>query len=57
MLILRRFSAGETGSAADAGVCWWSWFFWSRATCDVGFAGLANEAASARDDGSAGDVC
>ena len=29
----------------------------SRATCDVGFAGLANEAASTRDDGSAGDAC
>ena len=22
MLVLRRFSAGEAGSAADAGVCW-----------------------------------
>ena len=27
MLVLRRFSAGEAGSAADAGVCW---FFWLR---------------------------
>ena len=32
-------------------------FLLSRATCDVGFAGLTNEAASAGDDGSAGDAC
>ena len=23
-------SAGETGSAADAGVCWYCWFCWFR---------------------------
>ena len=31
-------------------------FLLSRATCDVGFAGLTNEAASAGDDGPAGDA-
>ena len=25
MMVLRRFSAGDAGSAADDGVCWFCW--------------------------------